>query len=219
MEILNLNIKTLFLLYLSTLTLIISSCHNDKETYLFDRYDPLVWQAMVEYKDGHFRQSLSHFEKAFNIISNDSENDYFHAISASLEIGENEYAEDLLTNAIIKTNPSKNYFQSFHGFDKYRSTEMFKNIEEKYDSLIKEFYKNQKYSRSVEDEIRELIDKDQAVRSNNDKEEMARVDSLNINRFIEITKEYGWIDRGCYCYGTIGEVINQTTIYGPTFAL
>ena len=102
----------------------------------------------------------------------------------------------IIIDAIVNTNPNKRYFASFEGFDKFRSNRMFNRLNEKYDSLSDAFFINHVYPKSVEDELLRMIDSDQEVRNGNDKEQMAFIDSLNINRLIEITSEYGWIDRG-----------------------
>ena len=68
-------------------------CKEDEDTSIFHKYDPLIWQAMLEYREGNFRQSLDLFSEAFEIIPDDLENHHFHAAAAALELGEMEYAE------------------------------------------------------------------------------------------------------------------------------
>ena len=69
-------------------------------------------------------------------------------------------------------------------------------IENQYENHITEFYKKLEHPK-IYREVDSLMKIDQEYRLNgNDWREISRIDSLNINRLIEITKEYGWQKKG-----------------------
>lgn len=185
---------------LALLVLIVVSCSNNKKdneinTELktnFEQYDKLVWSGMLHYKDSLYEQSLNNFQEAFKILDNESTNDYFYAAAAALNLKKIDLAKNLITQSIIKTNASESYFKSFKEFNKFRKNEIFKEIDSSYVSLQSVFYE-QLDNLEIYKEIEILKKKDQEVRKGKfNIEEMQRVDSLNINRLIEINKRYGW---------------------------
>jgi len=160
----------------------------------FDEYDPLIRSAMLAYTDGDYETALAFFQDAFEIIPDDSENDLFHAAAAALQIGRDEVAEQLIRDAIVRTNPNTGYFRTFEGFEPFRSKELFSRIDEDYEQLVRDYYDNLPYPQEIDREIVEMRKMDQAVRSDNDLDKMAVVDSANINRLMEITATHGWIE-------------------------
>jgi len=185
---------------IALLVLIVVSCSNQKKENEintepktnFEQYDKLVWSGMLHYKDSLYEQSLNNFQEAFKILDDESTNDYFYAAAAALNLKKIDLAKNLITQSIIKTNVSKSYFKSFKEFDNFRKNEIFKEIDSSYISHQSAFY-DQLDNPEIYKEIEILKEKDQEVRKGKiDIEEMQRVDSLNINRLIEINKSYGW---------------------------
>ncbi|MGF1556606.1 hypothetical protein [Paucihalobacter sp.] len=73
---------------------------------------------------------------------------------------------------------------------------MFADIESEYEDHISEFFNNLKHP-EIYKEIDSLYAVNQEYRTNGSEcVEIARIDSLNIKRLIEITKDYGWQNKG-----------------------
>ncbi|PQJ19574.1 hypothetical protein [Tenacibaculum sp. SG-28] len=183
--------------------LLFASCKNEKEkteilnqeSNDFEMYDKLVRSGMLHYKDNEYELALFNFHDAFKIIPNELTNHYFYAAASALHLGQDDKAEQLLINAIEKTNASESYFLRFEEFNNFRNKELFKKIENEYDMHKKVFFDNLE-NPEIYYEIEDLITKDQEVRTGDySTEEMQKVDSLNITRLIEINKEYGWQEK------------------------
>lgn len=161
----------------------------------FEKYDKYIWNAMLSYKKGDFNNSLFFFQTAFKVIPNENSTDYFYAASAALNLKKDSIAEELIINSIINTNASKDYFKSFSEFNEFRKNKIFMRIEKKYDSL-KKLFLSKSNNRFLNNEINKLITSDQKVRKTRDKVKMRYIDSININKLINITKKYGWQEKG-----------------------
>lgn len=158
----------------------------------FEKYDELVWSGMLNFKDKNYENSLSNFQDAFKIKSDESVSDYFYASASALNLNMDKVAKDLIITAIQKTNASESYFDSFDEFNPFREKQLFSEIKTDYAKYQADFFDNLK-NPEIYNEIELLTEKDQAVRTNGSSaEEMQRVDSLNIKRLIEINKKYGW---------------------------
>ena len=151
---------------------------------------------MLQFKDQEYDNSLNNFKKAFKILPDENVSDYFYAAAAALHLNKEDEAKSLIIQSIIETNASKNYFLNFKEFDRFRHLDLFREIERNSDSHIAEFYKNLKHP-NIYREIDSMLVKDQEIRTSGvTSQEFNSVDSLNINRLIEITQEYGWQDKG-----------------------
>jgi len=186
------NCKTLYLICL----ILLLSCSNLEKNGSIQEYDNNIRNAMICYKTSQFSKSLNYFQKAFNLTKDENVSDYFFAAASALNIGDYDLAEDLIIDAIIYTNASKEYFESFSEFKDFREISIFEKIDNDYNSHITQFYENLDNKNSYI-EIENLVKKDQEVRKNDAIEiEIHKVDSLNIHRLIEITKEDGWNKKG-----------------------
>lgn len=108
-----------------------------------------------------------------------------------MHIGKEKRAKELIIESILHTNSSKEYFLSFKEFDPFREVKLFPEISDNYEKYVSQFYTNLKHP-EIYREIDSLVKKDQEVRKIKSKnDQMAMTDSLNINRLIEITKQYG----------------------------
>jgi tetratricopeptide (TPR) repeat protein len=172
----------------------------------FEKYDLFAWKAMLQYKAKDYKSALDNFKKAFKIIPNDSENDYFYAAAAALHLNNDKEAEKLIIKSIKLMNTSKDYFLNFEEFTPYRSRKLFKKISNDYEKYKAIFFTNLAHP-EIYKEIDSLFIKDQEVRNNGGK--MHEIDTNNINRLLEITKEYGWQKKGWILLwhqsGTYGE--------------
>ena len=126
------------ILLLGLLTLI--GCSNPKgekesvslsKTEL-EKYDDLVWSAMLHYKDKDFENSLSNLRDAFEIKADQGVSDYFYASAAALNLNKDSLAKKLITDAITKTDASEKYFDNFDEFDPFRVKELFSVIKKNY---------------------------------------------------------------------------------------
>lgn len=176
---------------LLTLFLVSSiACSNSQNGY--EKYDELDREGMLQFVDKEFERALDNFEKAIKLKPKEDVSIYFYATAAALNLGRIDKAKELLTASIHNTNTSKDYFFNFKEFDDFRHEKMFVEVENEYENHISEFYNNLKHP-EIYKEIDSLVAVDQEYRTNIEKrKEMAKIDSLNIQRLIEITKEYGW---------------------------
>lgn len=161
----------------------------------FDKYDELIWSGMLHFKDQNYKLSLSNFQDAFKIKPNEDVSDYFYAAASALNLKMDNMAKDLIIKAIQKTNASESYFDSFKEFNAFRKNKLFSEIKTDYAKYKADFTKNLKYP-EIYKEIELLTKRDQKVRKDGStKEQMRKVDSLNIKRLIEINQAYGWFDK------------------------
>ncbi|MGB1448267.1 MAG: hypothetical protein ACPG8F_00345 [Flavobacteriaceae bacterium] len=173
---------------------IIFGCSENQNE--FEKYSALEQKAMLEFKDKEHDKALSNFQKAIDLKPREDVSIYFYATASALNAGKMDKAKQLLIESIHNTNASKDYFLNFDKFDSFRSEKLFSEIENDYEKHISEFYKNLEHP-EIYREIDSLMELDQKIRNNGiDRKEMARIDSLNIKRLIEITKEYGWQAKG-----------------------
>lgn len=162
----------------------------------FEKYDKHIWKAMLSFKDKNYKESLINFEIALKTIPNENTTDYFYAGAAALQLNKNEKAKKLIITAIQKTKASERYFDSFKEFKSFRDRKLFSEIKKNYSQYISDFYNNLEHPK-IYKEIDSLLEIDQKVRKNGSSwKKMARVDSLNVTRLIEITKKYGWQSKG-----------------------
>ena len=159
----------------------------------FEKYDKLVWKAMIQFKDKDYINSLENFKNAFKIIPNESEDDYFYATAAALHLNNDFEAEKLIITSIELINTSKDYFLNFKEFNPFRSKKLFEIISNDYEKHQATFYKHLAHP-EIYKEIDSLFSIDQKVRNNDGN--LLETDTKNINRLIEITKKYGWQKKG-----------------------
>lgn len=188
--------KIIGLLFTTIITLTIFSCASeDSSSCSFEKYDKFQREAMLSYVDGNYKEALHNFESAFNIINDESENDYFYAAASALRLEDMSKAKKFIVDAIVLNNANKSYFENFEEFDSYRDKEELISVYKNYESYQNKYLEKLK-DPSVIKEMDKLIELDQKVRDANfSTEEMIEQDSLNIRRLIEITKVSGWQDR------------------------
>ena len=188
----------ILLAFLISLLIGCSNPKKDNEVTVktdLENYDEWVWSGMLYFRDKNYEKSLSSFQEAFKIKSDENVSDYFYASAAALHTDKDAIAKDFIITAIQKTNASENYFDSFDGFDPFRDKTLFSEIKADYSTYQADFFDQLKYP-EIYEEIDLLVEKDQKVRTDGSSgQEMRRVDSLNIKRLIEINKEYGWFDK------------------------
>lgn len=162
----------------------------------FEKYNKLVWNAMLQYKEAKYEKALTNFQKAFEIIADENVSDYFYAAASAFHLHKPNVAKELIIQSIEQMNTSKDYFLSYEEFNPFRNTQVFTDIEQNYDEHISNFYANLEYP-EIYKEVDSLTEVDQKYRQRPiDWEITSKHDSLNIIRLIEITKKYGWYDKG-----------------------
>ena len=162
----------------------------------FEKYNQFQQKAMLDFKDKKYETALLNFQKAIDLKPRENVTTYFYATAAALNTNNMNKAKELLIASIHQTNASKEYFLNFKEFDNFRNQKLFTEIENNYENYITEFYKNLEHPK-IYKEIDSLFAIDQKVRKNkSDWREVSKIDSLNINRLIEITKKYGWQKKG-----------------------
>ena len=176
------------------LLLMILSCSENKTD--FEKYNQLEQKAMLEFADKQYEKALSNFKKAIKLKPKEDVSIYFYATASALNTGLFDEAKELLIASIHNTNASKDYFLNFDKFDKFRKEKLFSEIENDYEKHISEFYSNLEHP-EIYREVDSLMELDQEYRTNgSERNEISRIDSLNIKRLIEITKEFGWQKKG-----------------------
>lgn len=176
------------------LFLTILSCSDNKTDY--DQYNEWDQKAMLNFKDKDYEKALANFEKAIDLKPKEDVSVYFYATAAALNAKKYDKAKELLIASIHNTNASKDYFLNFNEFNDFRNEEMFAEIEKDYENHISEFYAKLQHP-EIYREVDRLVALDQEYRTNgSESKEVERIDSLNIKRLIEITKEYGWQPKG-----------------------
>ncbi len=174
--------------------LLLLSCSDGKTD--FEKYSELEQKAMLQFKDNEYEKALANFKKAIELKPRESTSIYFYAVASALKLEKDDEAKTLLIASIHNTNASKSYFLNFNEFNKFRKKSLFSEIDNDYEKHISEFYNKLEHPK-IYREMDSLVDIDQKYRSyGSDRKEIARVDSLNIKRLIEITKDYGWQDKG-----------------------
>lgn len=170
-------------------------CCSEKESS-FEDYTRLEIEGMLSFKESDFENSLNCLEKAIKLKPNEDVNIYFYAAASALNLGKKSKAKELLIKSIQNTNASKDYLQSFKEFDLFRDDILFSDIKRDYEIHVSEFYKNLEYP-EIYKEVDSLAELDQNHRINGSSWDIiSRIDSININRLMEITKKYGWQKKG-----------------------
>lgn len=174
--------------------ILLTSC-KDSEQRNFRAYDKYARKAMIDYTDRDYTSALVNFERAFEVLPDESANDYFHAASCALHMNELEKAKSFIIDAIELKNAHPSYFKNFEGFDPFRDLDLFDEIGRDYISH-QATYRAQLKCPEIDQEMDLLRDRDQKVR-----EEgvpgltMREVDSLNIIELIKIVEKCGWQDK------------------------
>ncbi|CAL65880.1 hypothetical protein [Christiangramia forsetii] len=173
---------------------IIISCSTQKKG--FEEYDDLLYTGLIEYKDQEYKSALNHLEQAIEILPKENEQSYFYAAAAAFHLNQDEKAKNLLKSALENTYINQDYFNNFEEFIPFKNKAIFNELDENFSKNTKTFYSNLEHP-EIFKELDSLLDADQKVRTDGSTtEEMAKIDSTNIVRLIEITKKYGWQDKG-----------------------
>jgi len=190
--------------------LIFKGCASDSPT-LYDSYDPLIWKARLAFKEGNNIEALAKFQEALEILPYENQSDLFTAAETALKLGKNDLAKTFIRTAFVRYNPDSTVYVSF--FAPFKGEEIFDEIQAERPELLKEYYTNLPYPKQVLDDIEEIRKRDQNVRKPENQHRMKEVDSVNIRQLMEITREYGWIDKAWIVlwhqrgtYGTDNEV-------------
>lgn len=182
-------------LVILTLFFILSTNCSNKKTD-FDKYNQLIFKAMLQFKKKDFKNALSNFETAIRIKPRNEVSDYFFASASALNLNNKKKAKKIILDAILKVNASKEYFLNFEEFDDFRQLKIFEEIFNEYEHHQSKFYQTIKNPK-IYKEIDSLIRQDQLIRSGGlNNADLMTIDSSNISRLIDITKQYGWQKKG-----------------------
>lgn len=180
--------------YVLLVAFLIMGCNSNKVNY--ETYDKYVWEAMLNYNQKEYSKALNLFQKAFKIIPNENVSDYFYASASALHLNKDDLAKELIIESIVQTNASKEYFERFSEFNQFRENKLFAEIETDYENYKSQFLEKLKHP-IAHKKLDSLLDKDQQARNSGlSAEERYPIDSMNVVSLIEITKKYGWQDRG-----------------------
>ncbi len=180
-------IKFLNVAFACCIALIFNSCASDTPT-VYDRYDPLIWEARLALKNGSDSEALARFQEAFEVLPHDNTNDLFYAAEAALKVGKNDLAKTFIKTAFVHYNPDSVYYVSFFG--PFKGEEIFDEIQAERPQMLEEYYANLSYEKEILDEIGEMLESTEEFIS---AEHKRKTDSINLARLAEITREYGWI--------------------------
>ncbi|TRO66819.1 hypothetical protein [Christiangramia sabulilitoris] len=162
----------------------------------YEEYDDSLYAGLIQFQDQEYQSALNHLKEAIDILPKESEKSYFYAAAAAFHLKQDKTAENLIKAALKNTYVNQDYLNSFEEFNPFRNKEIFKRLDENFSKYTQTYYSNLEHP-EIFKELDSLIDADQKVRKDgSSKEEMAKIDSTNIVRLIEITKEYGWQEKG-----------------------
>lgn len=172
----------------------------------FEKYDKLTYTAKIHSVDKDYKNELYYLKEALKIIPDDLPDVYFSAATAALHLEDYEEAKRLIIESIKQTNASKDYFLRFSEFDPFRSNKIFAEIEKDYPIYQDYFFKHLEHP-EIYHELDQMLKGDQDIRKTGGG--YSDVDTANIDRLIEITKQYGWQEKGWLILwhqrGTYGE--------------
>lgn len=188
----SLKINLLNIIFVLCTALLFNNCASDPPT-IYDNYDPLVWKARLALKDGNNSEALAEFQEAFEVLPHDSQNDLFQAAEAALKVGKNDVAKTFIKTAFVRHNPDSTYYVSF--FAPFKGEEIFDELQAERPQMLEEYYVNLSYPKEILDEIEEMLNSTRMFIS---AEHKRANDSINLTRLTEITRRYGWINRGYF---------------------
>lgn len=172
--------------------LLIVGCSKSEKTDAVTTYEDIINKASLEFEGKEYLKSLTTFETAFNIKPYQEKAHYFLAAAAAFHIRDDEKATSIIISAIKNMNVYENNIYIFDEFQPFLDNDFFHDIKYTYPSLIEDIEFVSKYP-EIDKEVDFLFEEDLRVRKNNVSiKEFREVDSININRIIEITKEYEW---------------------------
>ena len=190
-------------LIFSLFCFLLVGCSEPKKTDV-KKYEELITKAEIDFENGEYQKSLENFKNSFNIFPYKKKQDYLFAAAAAFHLKKDKKATDLIISVIKNMNVYEYDLLNFTEFQPFMNNDFFTHIRQTFPSLLKQI-KSVSKSPQIDKEIDSLIAEDQRVRkgwreieklTKNEKitriKEMKRVDCLNINRIIEITKEFGW---------------------------
>lgn len=179
----------------------------------YDKYNWLIYAAMLEKKKSNFEKAKKYFRKAFSYKKPQGATDVLNYAIVNLKLNKKNKAIELIKNSITMHHAPKEYILSFKEFKALENDRSYNNIVNNYKKFENEFYRNLE-NPSAFYSVQELIVKDQLVREtsnylpagnyfidSNKKNEyeyaiINKQDSLNITDFIEITRKYGYQQNG-----------------------
>jgi tetratricopeptide (TPR) repeat protein len=175
---------------------VLASCDKISNYELQSQYRDFQQSAMEKFIDKDYDGSISDFRQAFKRNPSKSENDKFYAAACALRLGKDDEAKEYIISAITNNNASETYYDNFDYFTEFRSSDILIEISENY-SKYQKIYMSKLKNPEIAEQIDSMRELDQLVRTNRDQEYlMGAVDSSNIKRLIEITKEFGWQEKG-----------------------
>lgn len=201
--------QTLFLLLITW-----SVCFGQTK---YDKYEELITEANYYRGIEDFGQAIVSYNEALEILTPNSSTPYFNLAECALHFENTTFADEWIRKGVSQGGAQMEYLKKYKGFKNIQKMEFYKAIISDYNSL------RQKYFSTLNNidiylEIEELIMTDQFVREIDDylnggieegNELMRKVDSLNVDRLMEITNEYGWQEKAWLILwhqrGTYGE--------------
>ena len=199
------NMKRVFLLLLITTSI---SFGQTK----YDKYEELISKANYYRGIEDFGQAIVSYREALEILTPNSSTPFFNLAECALHFKNIPLADEWIRKGISKGGAQIEYLRKYKGFKNIQEKGFYKVIILDYNSLRQQYFSTLE-NVDVYMEIEEMITKDQLVRkmdtyiSDEVKEDtkvlikkshykiIKKVDSLNIDRLIQITKEFGWQER------------------------
>jgi len=188
--------KQIFLLFL----IASSICFGQTK---YDEYEKLISEADHYKGIEDFGQAIIKYHEALQILTPNSSTPFFKLAECALKFKNTSLADEWIRKGVSQGGAQMEYLRKYKGFENIQEMEFYKAIISDYNSL------RQKYFSTLENidiylEIEELIAKDQLVRKTDDyldlpsedrNELMRKVDSVNVDKLMKITKEHGWQER------------------------
>ncbi|AYN00933.1 hypothetical protein [Chryseobacterium sp. 3008163] len=203
--------KFFTLIFLLKIILVFSQTSEEK--YILSKN--FIYLAKMDAYKKDYQSSNNRYGKAFKLHKVEDSNDLLDAASVAFEINNRKLAKEYIVEAIVGYNAPKEFVLEYKGLQKFKKDQIFTDIEVNYENYVEEYYKSKK-SIAAYIEVEKLIEKDQNIRNLHinitkklprnikDKkrldsifnQQMIEVDSITTNSLIEITKKYGYQDKG-----------------------
>lgn len=150
-------------------------------------HDSIVYLGDNLLAQKSYKKALLQYEKAITLIPNDSKSPYFKAAYCALNLKNNELALNFVKNGVIKSGFNEVYIHNYDGFQSYKNTFFWKQIQNNYPSWRKIYFLHEVSNIDVYLKVEKLVHRDQFARKigeylNDYSEEDIRnaIDSLNI---------------------------------------
>ena len=182
--------------FIVIIMLLMGCSANNKTTNMYNEYYRQYNKVRSLEEEGKIKESLALFEKISNSVNYVHSTHYYDMARVASRVSNCKLAEHYFTKALengyeygkileIKKRMKEDSFKENYGFDNCRKN--IRRITENH-QLIQGQYLNGQYKKIIE----ELIQQDKNYRGAENLENLAKIDSMNINKLLELIKTNGY---------------------------